>query len=568
MFTELHARSAFSFHRGATQPEELVQRAAELGLPALAITDRDGVYGSARAHAAAAEARGMGAATRAITGAEVTLEDGTALPLLVATRPGYQNLCRMITRAKLRAPKNESRVTYAELEEFVSEAGQGALIALSGDEEGPVQHHLGNRDLEQAHQTLARLRDILGSENLYIELQRHYARGEDWTNRRLLELAESERLPIVASNGTAFARQHERPLYDAFTCLRHHSLLDTAGSLLSRNTQRFLKSPQQMAALFADLPEAIDNTGRLAERLEFDLQDLGYQFPRFPVPSEAEHLREKTYAGARERYGNTLSKKVRNQLDHELRIITKLGFCGYFLIVWDIVNFARAQGILVQGRGSAANSAVCYSLGITACDPIGYELLFERFLSEGRESWPDIDLDLPSGDRRESVIQEVYRRFAPRGAAMTANVITYRGKSAIREMGKVLGFPESILGRFSDLYGGHGGGGDSREELTGRLTQSGLAPDHPRLPALLHLYNAVRRLPRHLGQHSGGMIICDRGLDSVVPLENASMPGRTVVQWDKDDCEDLGIIKVDLLGLGMMAAIQDTLTLCNTRPGR
>ena len=323
-----------------------------------------------------------------------------------------------------------------------------------------------------------------------------------------------------------------------------------------------------MAALFADLPEAIDNTQRLADRLEFDLQDLGYQFPKFPVPSEPQHLREKTYAGARERYGQNLSKKIRDQLDHELRIITKLGFCGYFLIVWDIVNFARENNILVQGRGSAANSAVCYSLGITACDPIGYELLFERFLSEGRQSWPDIDLDLPSGERREAVIQEVYRRFAPRGAAMTANVITYRGKSAIREMGKILGFPETILGRFSDLYGGWGGGSEDKEEITQHLKKSGLAPDHPRLPALLHLYNAVRGLPRHLGQHSGGMIICDTGLDSVVPLENASMPGRTVVQWDKDDCEDLGIIKVDLLGLGMMAAIQDTLTLCNNRPNR
>ncbi|MDA0768441.1 MAG: DNA polymerase III subunit alpha, partial [Verrucomicrobia bacterium] len=436
----------------------------------------------------------------------------------------------------------------------------------SGDEEGPIRQHLENGDLQSAHETLTKLQNIFGKGNLYVEIQRHHARGEDWTNRRLLELAEAENLPVIATNGATFTVPHERPLYDAFTCLRHHTLLDTAGSLLSRNTQRYLKSPAQMAALFADLPEAIENTARLAERLEFDLQDLGYQFPKYPVPSEAQHLREKTYAGARERYGNQLSKKVRDQLDHELRIITKLGFCGYFLIVWDIVNFAREQGILVQGRGSAANSAVCYSLGITACDPIGYELLFERFLSEGRESWPDIDLDLPSGERRESVIQEVYRRFAPRGAAMTANVITYRGKSAIREMGKVLGFPETILGRFSDLYGGHGGGsGDSKEELTERLKKSGLAADHPRLPALLHLYNSVRGLPRHLGQHSGGMIICDTGLDAVVPLQPASMPNRTIVQWDKDDCEDLGIVKVDLLGLGMLAAMEDTLHICQQR---
>ena len=568
MFTELHARSAFSFHRGATPPEALIHRAAELGYPALAITDRDGVYGSARAHAAANDKLSSHPhAIHAITGAEITLEDETALPLLVASRSGYQNLCRMLTRAKLRAPKNESRVTYAELEACAAEAS-GGLIALTGDEEGPIRSRLEKGYLTATRDTLTTLKNIFGKENLYVELQRHYVRGENWTNACLIELAQTENLPTLATNGACFAFQSERPLYDAFTCLRCHTQLDIAGSLLSHNAQRFLKSPQQMAALFVDIPEAIDNTQRLADRLTFDLTDLGYQFPKFPVPSESQHLREKTYAGARQRYGERLSKKVRAQLDHELRIITKLGFCGYFLIVWDIVNFAREQGILVQGRGSAANSAVCYSLGITACDPIGYELLFERFLSEGRESWPDIDLDLPSGERRETVIQEVYRRFAPRGAAMTANVITYRGKSAIREMGKVLGFPETLLGRFSDLYGGWGGGSEDKDETAERLKKSGLVADHPRLPALLHLYNAVRGLPRHLGQHSGGMIISDTGLDSVVPLENASMPGRRVVQWDKDDCEDLGIIKVDLLGLGMMAAIQDTITLCNNRPGR
>ena len=320
-----------------------------------------------------------------------------------------------------------------------------------------------------------------------------------------------------------------------------------------------------MTGLFADLPEAVANTLRFAEQLEFGLENLGYEFPSFPVPpgeTMDTFLRKLTWFGAQQRYGG-ISPAVRAQLDRELALIAKLGFAGYFLVVWDICNFCREQNILVQGRGSAANSAVCYSLGITAIDPVGGRLLFERFLSEGRFSWPDIDLDLPSGDRRERVIQEVYRRYAPRGAAMTANVITYRGRSIMRELGKALNLPENILDRFSSLYA-HGDFPHTIE-LTEQLKQAGLPASHPRLPALVSLTQRLRGLPRHLGQHSGGMIICQGQLDSVVPLENASMPGRVVAQWDKDDCEDLGIIKVDLLGLGMMAALQDSLEICQAR---
>lgn len=556
MYTELHTRSAFSFLRGSSQPETLVRQAAALGMEQLAVCDRDGFYGSARVHYAAKECGGI----RASVGAEITLQDGSGLPLLVQTREGYQNLCQLITKAQLRAAKGECRVSLDELEAF-----SDGLFCLTGDRIGPIQHALQNHRQKEATQTLHRLVQIFGRDRIAVEIQRHRVRGEPHRNRQLIDLAAAHQLPIVATNAPLFAERSGRFVADAFTCLRHHVSLDEAGSLLAPNSERFIKNEAMMRELFADLPQAVEQSVRIAETLEFTLENLGYEFPTPPLqPGQTREamLYARTYAGAGVRYGK-VTQKIKAQLEHELELICRLGFSGYFLIVQDIVDFARAQGFLVQGRGSAANSAVCYSLGITACDPIASKLLFERFLSEGRKSWPDIDLDLPSGDHREAVIQEVYRRFAPRGAAMTANVITYRGRSAMREMGKVLGIPEDILGRFSDLYAR----GDYKQtlELQQQIEKSGLKNGHPRVPALIKLYQEVHRLPRHLGQHSGGMVICDQGLDTVVPLENASMPGRVVLQWDKDDCEDLGIVKVDLLGLGMMAAIEETITLCSQR---
>jgi error-prone DNA polymerase len=587
-FVELHARSAFSFHRGASHPEALVRRAAELGCPALAITDRDGVYGSARAHHAAREIGG--GHFRAIVGAELSLDGELALPVLVRTREGYQNLCRLITHAKLRGlddadvarvaeagaryraarvpdaehlnPRKDARLRWAELEEFIS---PGDLIALTGDEEGPIRRALATGDDALAEDRLRRLTRLFGKENVLVELQRYCVRGEEWTNRRLVDLAAAHGLRVIASNSVTSATRQGRIVADAFTCLRHHTHLDAAGALLARNGERHLKGPREMAALFDDRPEALTNTLRVADRIEFTLENLGYRFPDYPAPpghDAASFLREQACRGARERWGK-ITPAIRKQLDHELQLIEKLGFCGYFLIVQDIVNFARSRGILVQGRGSAANSAVCYCLRITAVDAIKQKLLFERFLSEGRNTWPDIDLDLPSGERREAVIQGVFHRYAPRGAAMTANVITYRGRSAMREMGKTLDIPEDTLNRFSDAWGSSHG--HTEEELRERVREAGMDTSHPRLPALLSLYAQVYSLPRHLGQHSGGMIISDRGLDTVVPLENATMENRRVVQWDKDDCEDLGIIKVDLLGLGMLAAMQDTVELCRER---
>jgi error-prone DNA polymerase len=589
-YAELHARSAFSFLRGASSPAALAAEAARLELPAVALCDRDGVYGAPRFYQAARE-HGV----RAPVGAEITLEDGSVLPLLAATRTGYQNLCQLITTAKLTErppnpgqlfvtavtnnclppaepsadPAARKRPCFATWAELTAHAE--GLIALTGDEEGPVRRAWQTGGAAAAAPALARLAAIFGPDRLYVELQRQRVRGEERELRFLVDLAAAHRLPLVATGGVDYATRAGRLLADVFTCLRHHTTLDAAGRLLAPNAERHLKSARAMAELFRDFPEAVENSARLAARLEFTLRDLGYRFPEFPVPAGEtmeSRLRDLTYAGARERFG-TISPAARAQLEKELTLIAKLGFCGYFLIVWDICRWARERGILAQGRGSAANSAVCYALRITAVDPIAGRLLFERFLSEGRvgadghPSWPDVDLDLPSGELREQVIQEVYRRYAPRGAAMTANVITYRGRSTARELGKVLGLPDDVLDRFSALFAG----GDYQQTLglEDQLALAGLPKTHPRAPVLAALARQLRGLPRHLGQHSGGMVICGGQLDRVVPLEPATMPGRVVVQWDKDDCEELGIVKVDFLGLGMMAVLQDSLALCAQR---
>jgi len=554
-YVELHARSAFSFLRGGSLPETLVSEAGRLGMPALALCDRDGVYGAVRLHMAGKEA-----GVRALVGSELTMGDGTVVPVLVATRAGYRGLCGLLTTAHLRAEKGEGRIAWDEL----AGAG-GGLVALTGDEEGPVRRAWLERGPAAAAEAGGRLAAIFGRGALYVEVQRHGIPGEERWNTFLVDWARAEGLPLLATNGVLHATPEDCNVVDVFTCLRHHTTLDGAGRRLAFNRERHLKGGPEMAGLFADLPEAVENTGRLAERLDFTLANLGYRFPDHPVPAgetQDSFLRKMTLFGAQQRYGSVVGE-VRRQLERELALIAKLGFSGYFLIVWDLCSFARERGSLVQGRGSAANSAVCYALGITAVDPIESKLLFERFLSEGRTDWPDIDLDLPSGERREELIQEVYRRYGRRGAAMTANVITYRGRSTIREVGKVFGFPDDALDRFSSLF--HGGDLPQTLELGEQLRMAGVADSHPRLRALVDTCRRVRGLPRHLGQHSGGMVLCAGNLDQFVPLENARMPGRSVLQWDKNDIEDMGLLKVDLLGLGMMAALQDAVEICARR---
>ncbi|HVY92572.1 MAG TPA: error-prone DNA polymerase, partial [Bryobacteraceae bacterium] len=555
-YIELHARSAFSFLRGGSTPEDYANACNELAQSSMALLDVDGVYGSPRFY------KQMGKfELTAHIGAEVTCTDGARYPLLVENRQGYQNLCRLISRMKLRTTKHpkpgkEAAVTWDELEEFSK-----GLICLTGDEDGPLA-----RDLNKA--TVDRLRRIFGKDNVYLELQRHFHRDQEARNQAVIELARGMKMPLVATNGVCYANPSHRELLDVFTCLRHHTTLTAAGRLLERNGQRHPKSTEEMIRLFSDVPDAIARTTEIASRLQFTMADLGYEFPHYPVPeghTEPTYLRKITEEFARRRYRDRY-EEARPQIEKELAMIEKLGFAGYFLIVWDIVQYCKKQGILIQGRGSAANSAVCYSLEITAVDSVYYKLLFERFLSENRHEWPDIDLDLPSGDQRERAIQYVYERYGQLGAAMTANVITYRGRSAAREAGKVMGFDVATLDKLAKLVPMWGWTDDS-DKPAKQFQEAGFDLKNKRVRKFLDLVTGLQDLPRHLGQHSGGMVICQGQLDSVVPLEPASMPGRVVVQWDKDDCADMGIVKVDLLGLGMMAVLEESVHLVDRHYG-
>ncbi|MGH9730725.1 MAG: PHP domain-containing protein, partial [Candidatus Acidiferrales bacterium] len=468
-YIELHARSAFSFLEGASLPEELAGMCAELEIPAMALLDRDGVYGVPRFHLAANKI-----SLRAHIGAEITSADGWRYPLLVESRAGYQNLCRLITRMKLRARKGEGSVSVEE----VAEKSFG-LICLTGGEEGPLAHALIHGGITRGMECVKQLCEIFGRQNVCVELQRHFCREEESRNQAAAEIARKLRLPLLATNGVSHAQIPAREVLDVFTCIRHHRTLATAGRLLARNSERHLKSSAEMARLFADLPEAIANTEVLSSRLKFTLNDLGYQFPKYPVPqgeSQMSFLRQRTHEGMMHRYG-ARNERARRQIERELALIEKLDLAGYFLIVWDIVRFCRKQNILVQGRGSAANSAVCYALGITAVDPVGMDLLFERFLSEERGEWPDIDLDLPSGDQRERAIQYVYERYGKLGAAMTANVITYRGRSAAREIGKALSFDPETLARVASLVGAWEYK-DDNDTLGRQFRDAGLDPCH------------------------------------------------------------------------------------------
>lgn len=570
-YVELHTRSAFSFLEGASVPEELIAAGQQLQLPAMALLDRNGVYGSPRFHFAA-QKHGL----KAHIGAEITVQipafpgaekapPVVSLPVLVRSRTGYQNLCRLITTMKSRVPKHAKPGECAATASELAAHAEG-LVCLTGTDDGPFAFAKG-KSVESMLPAAEWLLAVFGKGNVYAELQRHFNRQEEARNQMVLEVARRLHLPLLATNGVCHATPAQREVSDVFSCLRNHVRLENAGRLLATNSERYLKPAKTMSRLFADLPEAIANTLELSARLEFTLKDLGYEFPRYPVPpgeTMTSFLHRRTKEGARIRYRGTNGQPTFavawRQIERELVLIEKLKLEGYFLIVWDIVQFCKQKGILIQGRGSAANSAVCYSLGITAVDPVGMELLFERFLSEERGEWPDIDLDLPSGDHREQAIQYVYERYGQLGAAMTANVITYRGRSAAREVGKVLGFDDDVLGRLAGLV--HTWEWKDPKDSTERqFSDAGLDLHDQRIKKFFQLYQMVQDLPRHLGQHSGGMVICQGQLDSVVPLEPAAMPGRVVVQWDKEDCADLGLIKVDLLGLGMMAVLEDSIKL-------
>jgi len=553
-YVELRCRSAFSFLDGASLPEDLVAAAVGQDMDALAIGDRDGVYGAPRFFAAARRA-----GIQPIVGADVTLAEGPPLLLLVESRRGYQNLCRLISLARAGLPKSEpARTTEALLQEHAA-----GLIALAG---------AAPRD------DLEALVGAFGRKNVFLELQRHFETRDAWNERAITAQAAAFGLGVVATNDVRYATAAQRIVHDVLTCAREKLTVDEIGRRLPPNGERWLKPPRAMAELFGDRAAALRATREIAERCAFTLADLGYVFPSYPAPAgetEQSFLVALCHRGVERRYAedDPLRPKVRAQLDRELGIIERLGLAGYFLVVWDIVEFANRNHIMVQGRGSAANSVVCYVLGITAVDPVRMELLFERFLSEERvtnagnmaDRMPDIDLDLPSGVEREKVIQYVYATYGARGAAMTANVITYRPRLAVRTAGRALGFSEEQLGRISKNLPGWIV--DEGKPLSAYFELGGFSLRERRTRLAARAATLLLNLPRHLGQHSGGMVIAGNPLDEVVPLEPAGMPGRVVVQWDKDDCADMGLVKVDLLGLGMMAVLADAVPMIRRHEG-
>ena len=525
-YAELHAWSNFSFLQGGSHPEELVRRAAELGLDAIALTDRDGLYGAVRF---ANHARQSG--VEAIVGSELTFEDGARIVLLIEDDRGYANLCELISRAQMRGSKGDARLRF---EDF--QGRSEGLIALCG---GPF----GRADRERA-----RTYKTIFGERFYLELQQHLTPQDTQRNVRLVRLARECGVPYVATNAVVYALQDDALVADVLACVREVTTLQAARAAnnLRPNAEFYVKSPAAMGRLFAEYPEAIAASVAIARRCRFRLDRLTGQFPLFPVPeggSPQRHLRELVYTGAAKRYPMPLETKVERQLEYELGIIARMDLAGYFLIVWDIVRAAAELGVLCQGRGSAANSAVCYALGITAVDPIAMNLLFERFMSEERREIPDIDIDFAHQDR-ERVIQYVYERYGRANAAMVAEVISYRTRSAIRDVGKALGLSQEAVAAIAREF-------DARETL----------PEETGPEMLFAICRRIAGFPRHLGIHSGGMLITRDPLVRVAPVEWATMRDRTVIQWDKDDLQDLGLIKIDLLGLGMLSLLREAFTL-------
>ncbi len=530
-YIPLWCKSNFSFLEGASHPEELIETSAKYGLPGMALTDRDGVYGMVEAHRKAGE---LG--IDLIVGSEITIEDGTNVILLAMNRTGYANLCRLITKGRLRSEKGNSLVRWKDVFEYA-----GNLIALWG----------GDRSLLAgmaepffiAHQ----LREVF-QDRIYALLSRHRLSAEPPQEERLLRRAARYRLPVAVAVEVIYHHPHRRQLQDVLTCIKHKTKLVDAGRLIRANAQHAVLSAPNFAKLFHDQPRAVARTLEIAKRCCFSLSDIRYRYPSERLPDGTttnQWLRQLTLKGALVRYNDTIPAEVKQQIEKELDLIDELDYCGYFLTIWEIVSFCRQHDILCQGRGSAANSAVCYCLGITAVDPVRMGLLFERFLSRERSEPPDIDLDIEH-ERREEVIQHVYRKYGRSHAAMVANFIRYRPKSAVREVGKVLGVPETALDRLSKLLPWRG------EIPEQTLAQAGLDPKLPVHRHLRRLANEIIDFPRHLSIHSGGFLLGHEPVSTVVPIENAAMAERTVIQWDKDSLEALGLFKVDLLGLGAL----------------
>ncbi|MGO8941343.1 MAG: error-prone DNA polymerase [Mycobacterium sp.] len=546
-YAELHAHSAYSFLDGASTPEELVEEAARLDLRALALTDHDGLYGAVRFAEAAAELD-----VRTVFGAELSLGSGarTEQPdppgphLLVLARgpEGYRRLSRQLAAAHLAGgEKGKPRYDF----DALTEAAGGHWHILTGCRKGHVRQALSEGGPDAAGRALADLVDRFGASRVSIELTQHGQPLDDERNAELAGLARRFGVNVVATTAAHFAHPSRGRLAMAMGAIRARQSLDAAAGWLAPLGGSHLRSGEEMARLFAQRPEVVSAAAALGEQCAFGLALIAPQLPPFDVPdghTEDTWLRQLTMTGARDRYGPAeRAPRAYAQIEHELKVITQLNFPGYFLVVHDIARFCRDNNILCQGRGSAANSAVCYALGVTAVDPVANELLFERFLSPARDGPPDIDMDIES-DQREKVIQYVYDKYGRDYAAQVANVITYRGRIAVRDMARALGFSQGQQDAWSKQIGHWNG-----------LTDSPEIEDIP--PQVIDLATQIRNLPRHMGIHSGGMVICDRPIADVCPVEWARMESRSVLQWDKDDCAAIGLVKFDLLWLGMLSAL-------------
>ena len=531
MYPSLFTKSNYSFLEGASHPEELVAAADALDLPALAITDRDGLYGVVRAFVEA-RARGL----NLIVGSQITVDDGSTILLLAMSRRGYANLSGLITTGRRRCEKGKSQVRWQEIANRSED-----LIALWGGRESLLV------EPELPEQVAGLLGEAFG-DRLYAMVTRHYDEEEDARRPLLLARAERYGFKTVAATEVLYHSRQRRPLQDVLTCIRQGVPLDEAAPLLRPNAEHHLCGADEFARRFADFPGAAERTLEVARRCQFSMEELCYAYPTGHIPDGYDPdswLREKTLRGARRRYGSHIPQNVQDQLVREFAVIEELGYAGYFLTMKEIVDYCRSHQILCQGRGSAANSVVCYCLGITAVDPVHMGLLFERFISRERAEPPDIDLDI-AHERREEVIQHVYEHYGRDKAAMVANVIRYRPKSAVRDVGKALGLSAASIDRLARLLARHG---DLPEEVW-ELAE--LDPKTPRHQHLQRLTDQILDFPRHLSIHPGGFLLFEEGVSTIVPVENASMEDRTVIQWDKYDVEALGLFKVDLLGLGAL----------------
>jgi error-prone DNA polymerase len=545
-YAELHCRTNFSFLEGASHPDELVQRAAELGYRALAITDRNSLAGVVRAHVAAKEI-----GLKLLIGAEITPVDAPPVVVLTTDRSSYGRLSRLITRGRRNAEKGSCWLTFDDLAEH-ADGLIACVVARDGDGDPPQT-------------SLARYRDLFGN-RCYLLAELHCGPVDRTHLGRLMHAARNANVPLVAANDVHYHDPSRQILQDVLTATRHGCSVAELGPRRFPNAERHLRSPADMMRIFPECPDAVLRSVEVADRCPFSLDELRYEYPEELCPAgltPLEHLSRLTWNGARWRYPGGIPAKTRELLEHELRLIEDLHYEAYFLTVWDLVNFARERAILCQGRGSAANSAVCYCLGVTSVDPDRVDVLFERFLSKERNEAPDIDIDFEH-ERREEVIQYVYERYGRERAGMTATVITYRPRSAVRDVGKALGFSLEEVDALAKSLENY----NENERLAGRFRESGFDPTTRRARQLRALVQEILGFPRHLSQHTGGMVLTQKPLCEIVPIENASMPGRTVIEWDKDDLDTLSILKVDCLALGMLTAIRKGFDLIGRHYGR